>query len=313
MQDAYLIACSDCCYDGIMMRTCNLCPRACRIDRNLQHGFCGESNEIRIARAASHLWEEPPISGKNGSGTVFFSGCNLRCIYCQNHEIAVSHLGYAVSAEKLLEIFFDLQAKGVHNINLVTASHFTEQLVPILQKAKADGLCIPFLWNSSGYERPETLRMLDGLIDIYLPDFKYLNPKTAQAYSNAPDYPETAKATLAEMVHQCGTPQIDPQTGLMTRGVQVRHLILPGHAQESRQILWYLFQTYGNRIGYSIMNQYTPMPQMKDHPLLSRKVTAKEYNNVVQYAQQIGIENAFTQEGEAACESFIPEFSGQPQ
>ena len=294
-----------------MIRTCNLCPRSCKIDRNQQRGFCGESDELRIARAAPHLWEEPPISGKNGSGTVFFSGCNLRCIYCQNHEIAVSHLGYAVSAEQLLEIFFDLQAQGVHNINLVTASHFTEQLVPILRKAKADGLHIPFLWNSSGYELPETLGMLDGLIDIYLPDYKYRNPETARAYSNAPDYPEVAAAALAEMVRQVGAPQYDAQTGLMQRGVQVRHLVLPGHAQESRQVLWYLYQTYGNRIGYSIMNQYTPMPQMKTHPLLSRKVTAKEYENVVKYARQIGIENAFTQEGEAACESFIPEFSGQ--
>ena len=155
--------------------------------------------------------------------------------------------------------------------------------------------------------------MLDGLIDIYLPDFKYLHPQTAKEYSNAQDYPEIAKAALAEMVRQAGSPQINPETGLMTRGVQVRHLVLPGHAQESRQILWYLYQNYGNSIGYSIMNQYTPMPQMKNHPLLSRRVTAQEYENVIRYAKQIGIENAYTQEGEAACESFIPEFSGQPQ
>ena len=294
-------------------RTCELCPRRCGIDRSLQRGYCGESETIRIARAAPHLWEEPPISGTNGSGTVFFSGCNLRCIYCQNHEIAVSHLGYEVTPEKLLRKIYDLQAQGVHNINLVTAGHFTLQLIPVLRKAKASGLNIPIVWNSSGYESCEMLRMLDGLIDIYLPDFKYLHPQTAKEYSNAPDYPEIAKAALAEMVRQSGSPQINPETGLMTRGVQVRHLVLPGHAQESRQILWYLYQTYGNRIGYSIMNQYTPMPQMKDHPLLSRRVTAQEYENVIRYAKQIGIENAYTQEGEAACESFIPEFSGQPQ
>lgn len=292
---------------------CVLCPRHCGVDRSVQYGFCGESEEIRIARAAPHMWEEPPISGKNGSGTIFFSGCNLRCIYCQNHEIAVSHRGYPVSADQLLRIFFDLQAQGVHNINLVTAGHFVKELLPVLQKAKGEGLQIPILWNSSGYESAETIRMLEGLIDIYLPDFKYINPKTAKEYSNAPDYPEIAKQSLAEMVRQAGAPQIDKETGLMTRGVQVRHLVLPGHAQESRQILWYLCQTYGNGIGYSIMNQYTPMPQMKDHPLLSRRVTAREYENVIRYAKQIGIENAYTQEGEAACESFIPEFSGQPQ
>lgn len=292
---------------------CLRCPRQCGVDRSVQYGFCGESEEIRIARAAPHMWEEPPISGQNGSGTIFFSGCNLRCIYCQNHEIAVSHLGYPVSADQLLRIFFDLQAQGVHNINLVTAGHFVKELLPVLRKAKGAGLQIPILWNSSGYESAETIRMLEGLIDIYLPDFKYINPKTATEYSNAPDYPEIAKLSLAEMVRQTGAPQIDKETGLMTRGVQVRHLVLPGHAQESRQILWYLCQTYGNGIGYSIMNQYTPMPQMKDHPLLSRRVTAQEYENVIRYAKQIGIENAFTQEGEAACESFIPEFSGQPQ
>ncbi len=292
---------------------CLRCPRQCGVDRSVQYGFCGESEEIRIARAAPHMWEEPPISGQNGSGTIFFSGCNLRCIYCQNHEIAVSHLGYPVSADQLLRIFFDLQAQGVHNINLVTAGHFVKELLPVLRKAKGAGLQIPILWNSSGYESAETIRMLEGLIDIYLPDFKYINPKTAKEYSNAPDYPEIAKLSLAEMVRQTGAPQIDKETGLMTRGVQVRHLVLPGHAQESRQILWYLCQTYGNGIGYSIMNQYTPMPQMKDHPLLSRRVTAQEYENVIRYAKQIGIENAYTQEGEAACESFIPEFSGQPQ
>ena len=296
-----------------MQNACTLCPRRCGVDRTDKRGFCGESETMRIARAAPHMWEEPPISGRNGSGTIFFSGCNLRCIYCQNHEIAVSHLGYEISGDALLRIMLDLQEQGVHNINLVTAGHFTPQLIPVLQKAKAGDLRIPVVWNSSGYESAAMLRMLDGLIDIYLPDFKYLNPQTAKEYSNAPDYPDIAKAALAETVRQCGAPQINPETGLMTRGVQVRHLVLPGHAQESRQILWYLYQTYGNGIGYSIMNQYTPMPQMKEHPLLSRRVTPQEYANVVRYAKQIGIENAFTQEGEAACESFIPEFSGQPQ
>ena len=290
--------------------SCTCCPRNCSVDRSSKTGFCGESNTIRIARAAPHMWEEPPISGKNGSGTIFFSGCNLRCIYCQNHEIAVSHKGRPVTPEQLLEMMFSLKEQGVHNINLVTPSHYVLALIPVLQKAKAADIGIPFVWNTSGYEKPETLALLNGLIDIYLPDFKYIRSETAKAYSGAPDYPEIAKAALAEMVRQCGTPVISPETGLMTRGVQVRHLVLPGHAQESRQILWYLYQTYGSSIGYSIMNQYTPMPQMKNHPLLSRRVTEHEYENVVRYAKQIGIENAFTQEGEAASESFIPAFSG---
>ena len=284
----------------------------CGTDRNAKRGFCGETDQIRIARAAPHIWEEPPISGENGSGTVFFAGCNLRCIYCQNHEIALSHIGYSVTESELLRTVWTLAEQGVHNINLVTPSHYTLQLVPILQRLRKQGMTLPILWNSSGYESADTLRNLEGLIDIYLPDFKYWNPQTAKEYSNAPDYPETAKAALAEMVRQCGSPVLDAETGLMRSGVQVRHLVLPGHAHEARQILWYLFQTYGNRIGYSIMNQYTPMPQMQDHPLLSRRVTQQEYEHVVRYAQQIGIQNSYIQEGEAASESFIPEFYAKP-
>ena len=294
---------------------CMQCPRKCGVERPAgvapKRALCRAGGEAEVALVSLHRWEEPCISGTAGSGAVFFSGCNLKCIFCQNEKIRDGLVGKEITEERLSDIFLKLQDKGANNINLVTASHFTEQLVPVLQKAKQSGLHIPILWNSSGYELPETLRLLDGLIDIYLPDFKYLNAKTAAEYSSAPDYPETAKAALAEMVRQCGAPRLNPETGLMQRGVQVRHLVLPGHAQESRQVLWYLYQTYGNGIGYSIMNQYTPMPQMREHPLLSRRVTAQEYGHVVQYAQQIGIENAFTQEGESACESFIPEFSGQ--
>lgn len=183
--------------------------------------------------------------------------------------------------------------------------------MPVLEQAKANGLTIPVVWNSSAYESPELLRMLDGLVDIYLPDFKYLREETAKAYSRAADYPTVAKTALAEMAEQVGAPQFDTQTGLMTRGVQVRHLVLPGHAQESREVLWYLHSTYGDRIGISIMNQYTPMPRVKDDALLSRRVTPHEYETVLRYAEQIGITNALIQEGEAASESFIPPFSGE--
>ncbi|MBQ8921401.1 MAG: radical SAM protein [Oscillospiraceae bacterium] len=291
---------------------CTICPRRCGADRSTQRGFCGETDVIRIARAAPHAWEEPPISGENGSGTVFFAGCSLRCIYCQNHEIALSHTGYPVTEDELIAEIRKLAEQGVHNLNLVTPSHYAMQLIPVLQRVKAQGFPLPIVWNSSGYESVDTLRRLAGLIDIYLPDFKYWSPQTAKAYSNAPDYPESAKAALAEMVRQCGSPVIDKETGLMRSGVQVRHLVLPGHAHEARQILWYLYQTYGNGIGYSIMNQYTPMPQMRNHPLLSGRVTAQEYEHVVRYAEQIGIQNAYIQEGEAASESFIPSFHANP-
>lgn len=284
---------------------CTLCPRRCGIDRSKQAGYCGERDTLRIARAAPHFWEEPPISGTRGSGTVFFSGCGLRCVYCQNHEIAISHIGYDITQDALAETFLRLQAEGVHNINLVTGSHFVPQIIPVIETARVRGLCIPIVWNSSGYELPDTLHMLDGMVDIYLPDFKYISSEIAAAYSHAPDYPDVARAALAEMVRQCGK-QVFDADGMLRRGVQVRHLVLPGAAQESRKILYYLHQTYGDTIGISIMNQYTPMPQCREHPLLSRHVTEREYALVTRYAEQIGIENAFTQEGGAAAESFIP-------
>lgn len=286
---------------------CEQCPRACRVDREAGTGFCGETETIRIARAAPHMWEEPPISGKNGSGTVFFSGCGLRCVYCQNYRVAESEIGSAVTAEALLRILFDLRGQGVHNINLVTASHYTRQLVPVLEEAKKRGIGIPLLWNSSGYERPETLRLLDGLIDIYLPDFKYLHSETAARYSHAPDYPDAAKAALAEMVRQRGA-QVFGADGMLQSGVQVRHLVLPGHTKEAREVLYYLHQTYGSMIGVSVMNQYTPMPQVSDDPLLSRRVTDAEYESVLRYAARLGMEQILTQSGEAADESFIPAF-----
>lgn len=292
-----------------MPQKCDLCPRHCLVDRTQRRGYCGESRTLRIARAAPHYWEEPAISGTRGSGTVFFSGCSLRCVFCQNHEIAVSHIGRDVTPEELVGIMLSLQEEGVHNINLVTPSHFTAQLVPVLRSVRERGLQIPIVWNSGGYESVSALQMLEGLVDIYLPDFKYLSPQTAAEYSNAPDYPQTAKAALAEMVRQ-QPEQIFDENGLMRRGVQVRHLVLPGHAQESRQVLWYLHQTYGDAIGVSIMNQYTPMPQVQGDPLLSRRVTEHEYASVVRYAEQIGLTRALIQEGEAASESFIPEFSG---
>lgn len=289
------------------MGACRSCPRSCGIDRAERVGFCGEREAIRIARAAPHFWEEPPISGTNGSGTIFFTGCNLRCCYCQNYRIAESEVGSEISPEALIETMFRLRDMGVHNINLVTASHFTAQLVPVLHEAKSLGIGIPLLWNSSAYESVDTLRLLEGLIDIYLPDLKYLSRETAARYSHAPDYPEVAKAAIAEMFRQTGR-QIFDADGMLQCGVQVRHLVLPAHTQEARKVLWYLHKTYGDAVGVSVMNQYTPMPQVQDDPLLSCRVTDREYESVLRYAELIGMEHILTQSGEAASESFIPEF-----
>lgn len=291
------------------IKRCNICPRRCNADRvHTSVGYCGQSNTIHIARVAPHYWEEPFLSGQKGSGTIFFCGCNLRCCYCQNSVLLQENIGRAVTPEECKAMMLYLQREGVHNINLVTATHFTEQLVPVLRELRCGALQIPIVWNSSGYESIETLRLLEGLVDIYLPDYKYSSSALADAYSHAADYPTVALNAIEEMLRQVGSPQFNAQ-GIMTAGVHVRHLVLPHHAKESRQALYLLRQQFGDRIGLSIMNQYTPMPTMAAHPLLSRKITEKEYETVIRYSLQIGWQNALIQEGEAASESFIPDFS----
>ena len=291
-----------------LLSDCTLCPRHCHVNRLLgQAGYCGQTT-LKAARASLHMWEEPCISGTAGSGTVFFSGCNLRCIFCQNYHIALGEAGREISTKHLAEIFLSLQAQGANNINLVTPTHFVPQILLALQSAKEHGLTIPIVYNSSGYESTETLRLLEGYVDIYLPDFKYMDPALSLKYSHAQDYFTKAKESLAEMVRQAGSPVFDPATGLMKRGVIVRHLLLPGHTKDSKKILRYLHTTYGNQIFISIMNQYTPLPQVKDLPELNRRVSPAEYERVLDFALRIGIENGFFQEGETASDSFIPEF-----
>ena len=291
------------------MKKCSLCPRNCGVNRlDGQKGFCGVDAEILVARAALHMWEEPCISGKEGSGAVFFSGCSLGCGFCQNNKISRGQTGKKITVEYLAELFFQLQGQGANNINLVTAGHFLPQVALALENARAHGLKIPVVYNSSGYEKADTLKILEGLVDIYLPDFKYMDPELAGKYSHAPDYPQIAKAALKEMVQQVGTPEFD-ERGMMKKGVIVRHLLLPGHVKNSREVLKYLYETYGDRIYISIMNQYTPMPAMKDDPKLSRKVTDREYERLLDYALSLGLNNGFIQEGETAKESFIPEFN----
>ena len=291
------------------MKKCSLCPRNCGVNRlDGQKGFCGVDAEILVARAALHMWEEPCISGKEGSGAVFFSGCSLGCGFCQNNKISRGQTGKKITVEYLAELFFQLQGQGANNINLVTAGHFLPQVALALKNAREHGLKIPVVYNSSGYEKADSLKMLEGLVDIYLPDFKYMDPELAGKYSHAPDYPQIAKAALKEMVQQVGTPEFD-ERGMMKKGVIVRHLLLPGHVKNSREVLKYLHETYGDRIYISIMNQYTPMPAMKDDPKLSRKVTDREYERLLDYALSLGLNNGFIQEGETAKESFIPEFN----
>ncbi|MCM1187575.1 MAG: radical SAM protein [Lachnoclostridium sp.] len=292
-----------------LMSECTLCPRKCHVNRmNGQTGYCGQGAEAAAARAALHFWEEPCISGQNGSGAVFFSGCNLKCIFCQNHEIATGQTGKPLSLRRLSEIFLMLQEKGAHNINLVTATHYIPQVCTAIIQAKSQGLCIPIVYNTSGYEEVSSLKMLEGLVDIYLPDIKYYSPQLSAEYSHAPDYFEKASAALAEMVRQVGAPVFDASSGLMKRGVIVRHMILPENTKDSKKILRYLYETHKNDIYVSIMNQYTPMPQVCSIPVLNRKVTEAEYLRVLHFAEKIGITQGFYQEGGTSSESFIPEF-----
>ena len=300
---------------------CNLCPRKCNVDReDGKIGYCGMPAQLKVARAALHLWEEPCISGETGSGAVFFSGCQLRCIFCQNHNIAIGKIGKTITIERLSEIFMELQEKGANNINLVTPTHYVPQIIQALDLARKAGLKLPIVYNTSAYETVETLKMLEGYVDIYLPDFKYKEAKLASDYSNANDYFEVAVKALAEMYRQVGNPQFNEKSiqgklennrieeSIMTKGVIVRHLMLPGEFGDSKNIVTYLYQTYGDNVFISIMNQYTPLKQVENIEKLNRRITEKEYDKLVDFAIDLGVENGFIQEGKTSEESFIPEF-----
>lgn len=292
-----------------LLRDCSLCPRDCHVDRIAgQKGYCRETAELVVARAALHMWEEPCISGEEGSGTVFFSGCAMGCCYCQNHNIALGLAGKAISEERLADIFLELQEKNANNINLVTPSHYVPQIIMALDKARKKGLKLPVVYNSSAYERVETLRLLEGYIDFYLPDLKYMDPEPAGRYSRCRDYFSFASKAISEMIRQVGDPIFD-ERGMMKQGVIVRHLALPGYLEDSKNIIKYLYQTYGDSIYVSIMNQYTPMPAVAEDTKLNRRITEEEYEELIDYAISLGIENGFIQEGDTASESFIPEFN----
>lgn len=289
-------------------KNCVLCPRECGVDRSENLGYCGMSDKLYAAKAYLHKWEEPCISGEKGSGTVFFTGCNLKCVYCQNRDIALGKAGYEITGERLGEIFLELQNKGAHNINLVTPTHYLRHIIEALDFTRSK-LSIPVVYNCGGYEKEEIIRKLDGYVDVYMPDFKYMDAALAQKYSSAPDYPQRAMEAIDEMVTQNPACRFD-DNGIMKRGVLVRHLVLPGHIEDSKRIVKYLYEKYGNNIYMSIMNQYTPMEGMESYPELNRKVSDEEYEDVLDFAEKIGVENAFIQEGGTVSESFIPAWDG---
>ena len=275
---------------------CDLCPRKCLVDRKKgEKGICGQTENLKVARAALHFWEEPCISGDAGSGAVFFSGCPLHCVFCQNENIANGTVG---------------KEKRANNINLVTPGHFVPQIVKALDQARKEGLTLPVVYNTSSYETVDTIKMLEGYVDIYLPDFKYMSPVLSKKYSRAPDYAEVAKAAIAEMVRQTGKAVFvnGDEDNLILSGTIVRHLTLPGCMADSMQIVKYLHDTYGDMIYISIMNQFTPLSNLEKYPELNRRITDEEYETLVDYAIEIGIENGFIQEGDTAEESFIPAF-----
>ena len=291
------------------MEKCMLCPRMCNKNRTLgELGFCKSDDKIKIARADLHFWEEPCISGENGSGTVFFSHCNMKCVFCQNYNISIKNQGKQLSESELSDIFLELQKKGANNINLVTPTHYVPKIISALKMAKASGLNIPILYNTSGYENTDTIKMLDGYIDIYLPDLKYFNNKYAKKYSSAPDYFDKASSAISEMFSQVGECEFD-ENGLIKKGVIVRHLMLPGLLFDSKKVIDYLYSTYGDSIYMSIMSQYTPLSTIPDcYPELKRNLPKGHYDTLIDYAVGLGVKNAFIQSGESAKESFIPEF-----
>ncbi len=289
---------------------CRLCPRNCAVDRSLKTGYCREKNSLHVARAALHMWEEPCISGEMGSGTVFFSGCNMGCVFCQNRKISRGEVGKYIDIERLVDIFFELRDKGANNINLVTGDMFIPTIRIAIDKAREKNLKLPFLLNTSSYLNVDTVKSLEGLIDIYLPDFKYIRDEDAMRYSNAPGYVKAAKEVIAEMVRQhpkCIFEERDSQN-LLKEGVVVRHLLMPGMLIQAKMILKYLYESYGDNIYISLMNQFTPNGELKDYPEIDRKVTQSEYRSLIDYAQNMGVTNAYIQVGETADESFIPDF-----
>lgn len=290
-----------------LLKNCMLCPRKCGVNRYKTKGACGANNKVKLAYYSLHKWEEPVISGSKGSGTIFFSNCNMKCIYCQNKKISLDGYGKYISNKKLGEIMLKLQDMGAHNINLVTPTHYVPQIVYTLHKIRNKSLNIPIIYNTSSYENVGTIMMMRGLVDVYLADLRYYDDELAFNYSGCKNYFENATMAIDEMFRQVGECSFD-KDGMITKGLIVRVLILPGHIEDSKKIIKYLYKTYGNEIFISIMNQYTPVNTCI-YNNLNRKLTDEEYDDVIKYALELGITNAFIQEGDTADDSFIPNFN----
>lgn len=314
-----------------MLNECTLCNRNCKVNRNNNElGFCRSSNKVKLARAALHFGEEPPISQENGSGTVFFSHCNFNCVFCQNHDIsqgnakdvisAIDDLnakdstlenlvtGMEVSIERLSEIFLELQEKGANNINLVTPTHYVPQIIEALKISKNNNLTIPVLYNTNGYDSLETIKALDGYIDVYLPDFKYFNDKYAIKYSKVNNYASNTMKIIAEMLNQVGKPKFDLK-GNIIKGVIIRHLMLPGLLFDSKKVIDYIYNQYGDNVYISLMNQYVPMFKACDYPEINKSLNPKHYESLINYALDLGIENAFVQDSGTDSVAYVPDFN----
>lgn len=288
---------------------CELCPRMCGVDRAQKRGFCGMGDKITAAKAMLHFWEEPCVSGERGSGAVFFSGCVMKCVFCQNYDISSENVGREISEERLAEIFLELQDKGAQNINLVNPTHFVPQIINSIEIAKKQGLRLPIVYNSGGYERVETLRMLDGIVSVYLPDVKYYSEELSKTLSAAPNYFDTAMNSVAEMVRQTGKPLFD-ENGAIKSGVIVRHLVLPNHYKDSVEIIKKLGERFGGEILFSLMSQYTPFGKVKTDPRfakMNRRLTTFEYQKALDAVYEAGLEG-YMQEKSSAKEEYTPKF-----
>ncbi|PYG89131.1 putative pyruvate formate lyase activating enzyme [Ruminiclostridium sufflavum DSM 19573] len=292
-----------------MSKICKQCPRQCGVDREDNIGFCGMQEQLKVAKAFLHMWEEPCISGTNGSGAVFFSGCNLKCIYCQNFDISQNNYGKIITVERLQKIFAELMGKGAHNINLVNPSHYTGAIKQALLSAKRKGILnVPVVYNTNGYESIDSLEEMEGLVDVYLPDFKYFSGDTAFNYSSAYDYPDICKKAILEMFRQVGSPVLSSD-GLISRGLIIRHLILPGHTKESTRILDWISENLPKGVYVSLMSQYTPYYGADKHPEINRPITRREYESVVNHLYKSGMEEGYVQERQSSDIKYIPDFN----
>lgn len=291
-----------------LYKNCSICPRNCRIDRTKgQIGYCQSGHEIKAALASVHMWEEPPISGSCGSGTIFFSGCNLRCVFCQNYTISSENSGKTISTERLSEIMLEQQARGVHNINLVTATHFIPSIIKAVQKAKNNGLKIPIVYNTGGDEKVESIKMLEGTVDIYLPDIKYFSSELSLKYSGASDYFSYASEAVLEMYRQTGN-NIYDDNGIMKSGVIIRHMIMPSHREDSYKVLDWIRDNIGTEACVSLLSQYTPAYNAEKYKEINRKLMSLEYTRVIEHFFDIGLKNGFMQEKSSAESKYTPIF-----